>query len=170
VLTGQLGDVMKESGRAAWSYALSHAADLGIDEQMFDKDVHLHVPAGAVPKDGPSAGVTMATALISSLTNQPVRNDIAMTGELTLSGRVLPIGGVKEKVLGAVRAGITTIILPKENVADLEDIPQEVLATLTVVSVSELSEVLHHAIPGLDTRVLARPRLDPGVEADALPS
>jgi ATP-dependent Lon protease len=170
VLTGQLGDVMKESGRAAWSYALSHAADFGIDEEMFDKDVHLHVPAGAVPKDGPSAGVAMATALISSLTNRPVRNDIAMTGELTLSGRILPIGGVKEKVLGAVRAGITTIMLPKENVADLEDIPREVLATLTIVSVSELSEALHHAIPGLDTRVLARPRLDPGVEADALPS
>ena len=132
VLTGQLGDVMKESGRAAWSYALSRAGELGIEEQMSDKDVHIHVPAGAIPKDGPSAGVTMATALISSLTGLPVRHDLAMTGELTLSGRVLPIGGVKEKVLGAVRAGIETIVLPKENERDLEDIPAEVLDTLTI--------------------------------------
>lgn len=170
VLTGQLGDVMKESGRAAWSYALSRAAELGIKDEMFEKDVHIHVPAGAIPKDGPSAGVTMATALISSLTGQPVRHDVAMTGELTLSGRVLPIGGVKEKVLGAVRAGIRTILLPKENVRDLEDIPSDVLATLTIEPAEDLSDVLRHAIPTLDSAALAPGLVDTGREADALPS
>jgi ATP-dependent Lon protease len=155
VLTGQLGQVMQESGRAAWSYALSRAAELGIEEGMFDKDVHIHVPAGAIPKDGPSAGVTMATALISSLTGVAVRHDLAMTGELTLSGRVLPIGGVKEKVLGAVRAGIRTIILPRENRRDLEDIPPEVLETLTIQPVDDLSDVLAVAMPALEHRPMA---------------
>ncbi len=124
VLTGQLGDVMKESARAAWSYARSHANELGIPPDIFaSTDAHIHCPAGAIPKDGPSAGVTMATALVSALSGRPARHDIAMTGEITLSGRVLPIGGVKEKVLGAVRAGIFTIVLPSENVPDLEDLP-----------------------------------------------
>ena len=123
VLTGQLGDVMKESARAAWTYARSHAAGLQIADEMFDRDIHIHVPAGAIPKDGPSAGVTMASAVVSTLSGRPVRHDIAMTGEITLRGRVLPIGGVKEKVLGAVRAGINRIILPKENEPDLEDLP-----------------------------------------------
>src|SRR5690348_354746 len=126
VLTGQLGDVMKESARAAWTYARSHAAALQIPDEMFDRDVHVHVPAGAIPKDGPSAGVTMASAVVSTLSGRAVRHDIAMTGEITLRGRVLPIGGVKEKILGAVRAGITRIILPRENEPDLEDLPQEV--------------------------------------------
>ena len=152
VLTGQLGDVMKESGRAAWTYARSHAAGLHIKEEMFDRDVHIHVPAGAIPKDGPSAGVTMATALVSALSNRPARHDIAMTGEVTLTGRVLPIGGVKEKVLGAVRSGITQIVLPKENVRDLEDLPKEVRDTIEVFPVQELGEVLAITLRGASFR------------------
>ena len=148
VLTGQLGDVMKESARAAWSYAKAHAAEFGIDEQEFAQDVHIHVPAGAIPKDGPSAGVTMSVALVSALAHQPARHDLAMTGEITLSGRVLPIGGVKEKVLGAVRAGITTILLPLANQADLGDLPADVRARLTVHAVSHLDEVLALALRG----------------------
>ncbi len=148
VLTGQLGDVMKESARAAWSYARAHAADLGIPEGRFDRDVHIHVPAGAIPKDGPSAGVTMATALVSALSGRPARHDLSMTGEITLSGRVLPIGGVKEKVLGALRAGIRTIILPAENEPDLEDLPDEARSQIEVVPVSELGEVLARALRG----------------------
>jgi ATP-dependent Lon protease len=149
VLTGQLGDVMKESARAAWSYARSHAAELGIPEDIFEKrDAHIHCPAGAIPKDGPSAGVTMATALVSALSGRPAHHDLAMTGEITLSGRVLPIGGVKEKVLGAVRAGIHRIILPSENVPDLEDLPADVREALEVIPVDELDEVLGPAIQG----------------------
>ena len=149
VLTGQLGDVMKESARAALTYAKSHADLLGIDEEtLTGTDVHIHVPAGAIPKDGPSAGITMATALVSALSRRPARHDIAMTGEITLRGRVLPIGGVKEKVLGAVRAGIKTIILPKENAADLEDLPEDVRKTLDVHLVEELGEVLTLALRG----------------------
>ncbi|HEY3280237.1 MAG TPA: endopeptidase La [Gemmatimonadales bacterium] len=149
VLTGQLGDVMKESARAALTYAKSHADQLGIPEDAFaSTDVHIHVPAGAIPKDGPSAGITMATALVSTLSHRPARHDIAMTGEITLRGRVLPIGGVKEKVLGAVRAGIRTIILPKENAADLEDLPEEVRKTLDVHLAEELGDVLSLALRG----------------------
>jgi ATP-dependent Lon protease len=149
LLTGQLGDVMKESARAALTYAKSHADQLGIPEEAFaDTDVHIHVPAGAIPKDGPSAGITMATALVSALSHRPARHDLAMTGEITLRGRVLPIGGVKEKVLGAVRAGIKTIILPKENAPDLEDLPEEVRKTLDVHLVEELGEVLTRALRG----------------------
>src|SRR3954462_8625525 len=121
VLTGQLGDVMKESARAAWTYARSHAESLGIAGECFERDLHVHVPAGASPKDGPSAGVTLATAMVSALSSRPARHDIAMTGEITLSGRVLPIGGVKEKVLGAVRSGIKHIVIPRDNEADLDD-------------------------------------------------
>ncbi|HWC73104.1 MAG TPA: endopeptidase La [Gemmatimonadales bacterium] len=149
VLTGQLGDVMKESARAALTYAKSHADLLGIPDGAFvDTDIHVHVPAGAIPKDGPSAGVTMATALVSALSRRPARHDIAMTGEITLRGRVLPIGGVKEKVLGAVRAGITSVILPKENERDLDDLPEEVRKTLDVHLVEELGEVLSLALRG----------------------
>jgi ATP-dependent Lon protease len=148
VLTGQLGDVMKESARAAWTFARSHAAGLHLKEEAFEKDVHIHVPAGAIPKDGPSAGVAMATALVSRLSGRPARHDIAMTGEITLTGRVLPIGGVKEKVLGAVRAGITTILLPEENVNDLDDLPQEVRDRITVHPVRELGEVLALTLRG----------------------
>ena len=147
VLTGQLGDVMKESARAALTYAKSHADRLGIPEDILaESDLHIHVPAGAIPKDGPSAGVTMATALVSALSKRPARHDIAMTGEVTLRGRVLPIGGVKEKVLGAVRAGIRTIILPKDNAPDLQDIAEDVRKTLDVHLVEDLGEVLSLAL------------------------
>ncbi|HEY7614115.1 MAG TPA: endopeptidase La [Gemmatimonadales bacterium] len=152
VLTGQLGDVMKESARAAWTYARSHAAGLQIADEMFDRDIHIHVPAGAIPKDGPSAGVTMASAVVSTLSGRPVRHDIAMTGEITLRGRVLPIGGVKEKVLGAVRAGINRIILPKENEPDLEDLPKEVRDKVEIYLVQELGEVLALTLRGASFR------------------
>ncbi|MEM7481425.1 MAG: endopeptidase La [Acidobacteriota bacterium] len=148
VLTGQLGDVMKESARAAWSFARSHADLLQIDPEAFKVDVHLHVPAGAIPKDGPSAGITMSTALVSRLSGRPVRHDVAMTGEVTLSGRVLPIGGVKEKVLGAVRAGITTVMLPKANERDLEDLPDDVRERIEIHPVEDLGEALAIALRG----------------------
>jgi len=149
VLTGQLGDVMKESARAALTYAKSHAELLGIPgEALKNTDVHIHVPAGAIPKDGPSAGVTMATALVSALSRRPARHDVAMTGEVTLRGRVLPIGGVKEKVLGAVRAGIREVILPKENEPDLADLPEDVRQALRVHLVEELGDVLSLALRG----------------------
>jgi len=147
ILTGQLGDVMKESARAALTYAATHARRLKIAEDGLGSiEAHIHVPAGAIPKDGPSAGVTMATALVSALSGVPVRRDVAMTGEITLRGRVLPIGGLKEKVLGAHRAGITTIILPKENEADLEDIPEEVRRVLSFHPVTTLDEVFAIAL------------------------
>jgi ATP-dependent Lon protease len=147
VLTGLLGDTMKESAQAALSYAKSRHEELGIPaESLASRDFHIHVPAGAIPKDGPSAGVTMATALVSALSGHPVRHDIAMTGEITLSGRVLPIGGVKEKVLGACRAGISSIILPKENVADLQDLSEEERARITAHPVEHLNEVLEIAL------------------------
>jgi ATP-dependent Lon protease len=142
ILTGQLGDVMKESARAAWTFARSHAAWLGIEESDFERDIHIHVPAGAIPKDGPSAGIAMASAVVSALSKRPVRNDVSMTGEITISGRVLPIGGLKEKVLGAVRAGIRHIVIPKENEADLEDLPKEVRDEIQVSPVETLAEGL----------------------------
>jgi ATP-dependent Lon protease len=149
VLTGQLGDVMKESARAGLTYAKAHARELGIPEdRVKDKDIHIHVPAGAIPKDGPSAGVTMGTALVSALSGRPARHDVAMTGEITLRGRVLPIGGVKEKALGAFRAGIRTIVLPKENEADLEDLPPEARKELKVHLVESLEEVLALTLRG----------------------
>lgn len=147
VLTGQLGDVMKESGRAAWSFAKANAERLGIPEEALRKhEVHIHVPAGAVPKDGPSAGITMATALVSAVSGRKVRRDVSMTGELTLTGRVLPIGGLKEKVLGAVRAGIREIILPIDNEADIEDIPQEVRDTVTFHLAETIDDVIAVAL------------------------
>jgi ATP-dependent Lon protease len=142
ILTGQLGEVMKESARAAWTFARSHAAWLGIDEKDFERDIHIHVPAGAIPKDGPSAGIAMASAVVSALSHRPVRNDVSMTGEITISGRVLPIGGLKEKILGAVRAGIKRVVIPKDNEADLEDLPEEVRAMIEVDPVSTLAEAL----------------------------
>jgi ATP-dependent Lon protease len=152
ILTGQLGDVMRESARAAWTYARSHAAALRIPDEMFQRDVHIHVPAGAIPKDGPSAGVTMATALISAMSGRPARHDIAMTGEITLRGRVLPIGGLKEKILGAERAGIRRVLIPKDNEADLEDLPEAVRAEMEVFPVEELGEVLALTLRGASFR------------------
>jgi ATP-dependent Lon protease len=142
ILTGQLGDVMKESARAAWTFARTHSDWLSIDNRVFDRDVHIHVPAGAIPKDGPSAGIAMATAMVSALSDRPARHDVAMTGEITLSGRVLPIGGLKEKVLGAVRAGITHIVIPRDNVPDLDDLPVEVRNKIQVSPVDTLGEAL----------------------------
>ena len=146
-ITGQLGEVMQESARAAQSYLWSHAAEFGIDPLIFkDFGVHLHVPAGAIPKDGPSAGVTITSALASLYTGRRVRSDTAMTGEITLSGLVFPIGGVKEKVLAAHRAGITRIILPSRNEADVDDIPEDVRKELQLIFVSRIAEVLDAAL------------------------
>jgi ATP-dependent Lon protease len=157
VLTGHLGDVMKESARAALTFAKTRAAAFGVpDEAMRDREVHIHVPAGAVPKDGPSAGVTMATALVSALTRRPARHDVAMTGEITLGGRVLPIGGLKEKVLGAARAGITEIVLPKENAPDLDDLPEEVRRRLNFHPVESLDEVLNIALVSPEATVVSQ--------------
>jgi len=159
VLTGQLGDVMKESGRAALSYAKAHWQSLGIPEESIKgREVHIHVPAGAIPKDGPSAGITMATALVSALSGRKVRKDVAMTGELTLTGRVLPIGGLKEKVLGAVRAGIDEVILPMDNEADIEDIPADVQDRLTFHLVETLDEVIGVALAGDGAKGRKAPR------------
>ncbi len=146
-LTGQLGDVMKESAQIALSYLRSHGAELELPVgDLKDRGVHVHVPAGAVPKDGPSAGVTMTTALASLLSGRLVRSDVAMTGEVSLTGRVLPIGGVKQKLLAAHRAGITTVLIPKRNEPDLEDVPENVREQLTVHAVSDVREVLDLAL------------------------
>ncbi len=147
ILTGKLGDVMKESAQAAVSFVRSKASDLGIDENVFaESDLHIHVPAGAVPKDGPSAGVTMATALVSLLTGRNVRSDVAMTGEITLRGQVLPIGGIKQKVLAASRVGIGTVILPERNEPDLEDIPPEIREQMSFVLVERVEQVFDAAL------------------------
>ena len=147
VLTGQLGDVMKESARIALTYVQSHAPQLGIDERTFDsREFHVHVPAGAIPKDGPSAGVTMVTALASLLTGRPVKSSVGMTGEVTLQGRVLPIGGLKQKVLAAHAAGLTTVILPKRNEPDLDEVPRDVREHMQFHPVSSVDEVLALAL------------------------
>lgn len=149
IITGQIGDVMQESARAALSYARANLRSLGVKESIFEhKDIHIHVPAGAIPKDGPSAGTAMATALISALTNKPVNRDVAMTGEITLRGRVLPIGGLKEKALGALRAGIRTIIIPEKNKKDLKEIPLNVKRKIDFVPVKNMDEVLSLAMDG----------------------
>jgi ATP-dependent Lon protease len=157
VLTGQLGDVMKESARIALSYIRSHAEELGIDDEVFDdRSFHVHVPAGAIPKDGPSAGITMTTAIASLLSGRPVKHTVGMTGEVTLQGRVLPIGGLKQKVLAAHAAGLTDVIIPERNRADLDDVPADVKAEMSFHPVMTLDEVL----------VLA---LEPAAAAHALP-
>jgi ATP-dependent Lon protease len=150
-LTGQLGDVMKESVSAALSFIRTNAEELGVDPDFFDeRDIHIHVPAGAIPKDGPSAGVTMLTALTSLLTNRKVKKQLAMTGEITLRGAVLPVGGVKEKVLAAYRAGIKTIILPAWNRKDIEDIPANVQKGITFHFVSDMMDVVKLALENGD--------------------
>jgi ATP-dependent Lon protease len=147
VLTGQLGDVMKESARIALSYVRGHTDELGIDDDAFDdREFHVHVPAGAIPKDGPSAGVTMTTALASLLSGRPVRHTVGMTGEVTLQGRVLPIGGLKQKVLAAHAAGLTDVVLPERNRGDLEDVPEDVREQMTFHPVMTIGEVLDQAL------------------------
>ncbi|HIC87816.1 MAG TPA: endopeptidase La, partial [Anaerolineae bacterium] len=155
ILTGQLGDVMKESAHIAHSYVRAKAPELGIDEDIFEQsDMHIHVPAGAIPKDGPSAGVTMVTAMVSLLTERPVRADVGMTGEITLRGQVLPVGGIKQKVLAAHRAGVNTVILPQRNEADLDDLPEDVRNALRFTLVEHIDEVLEHALrpPAIDAK------------------
>jgi ATP-dependent Lon protease len=169
-LTGQLGDVMQESARAALSFVRAKAEELGIDNEVFEKtDVHVHVPEGAIPKDGPSAGITLAAALISAFTSTPVRVDIAMTGEITLRGHVLPVGGVKEKVLAAYRAGIREVVMPEENEKDLEDILEDVREEMTFHFVSHMDEVLTHVLVGkVDADVAGTPG-DAGARVDSSP-
>jgi ATP-dependent Lon protease len=147
VLTGQLGDVMRESARIALTYVQSHAPQLGIEESRFDgREFHVHVPAGAIPKDGPSAGVTMVAALTSLLTGRPLRSTVGMTGEVTLQGKVLPIGGLKQKVLAAHAAGLTEVILPERNAPDLEDVPSDVRAKMQFHAVKSADEMLSLAL------------------------
>jgi ATP-dependent Lon protease len=176
ILTGQLGDVMKESAQAALSYIRSHAAELDVESNFYEKsDIHIHLPAGAIPKDGPSAGITLATALVSLLTGRKARPGIAMTGEITLRGRVLKIGGIKEKVLGAHRAGIRTVILPAENQNDLEEVPVEVRTQMIFAPVERIDQVLQLALesePGeLDRRAAGgEPREKSTVEVGVRPT
>lgn len=154
-LTGQLGEVMKESAQIALSYVRSHAAELGVDPAVLDGRIHVHVPAGAVPKDGPSAGVTMVTALVSMATGRQVRSDVGMTGEVTLNGRVLPIGGVKQKLLAAQRAGLSTVFIPVRNEPDLDDVPAEVLETLTVLPMTDVADIVAAALEPARTEAAA---------------
>ena len=146
-LTGQLGDVMKESAQAGYTYIRSRADELGLDKDFYETtDIHIHLPEGAIPKDGPSAGITMATAMISALTGRKVKKNIAMTGEITLSGRVLPVGGIKEKFLAAHRYGVKTIIMPAKNEQDLEELPANVRAKMHFIPVKHMDEVLKIAL------------------------
>jgi ATP-dependent Lon protease len=154
-LTGQLGDVMKESAQIALSYVRSHAQQLGVDPKALDRKIHVHVPAGAVPKDGPSAGVTMVTALVSMATGRQVRSDVGMTGEVTLNGRVLPIGGVKQKLLAAQRAGLSTVFIPQRNEPDLDDVPAEVLDALDVKPMSDVADIIAQALEGAEVATAA---------------
>ncbi|WP_051406783.1 endopeptidase La [Nocardia sp. CNY236] len=156
-LTGQLGDVMKESAQIALTYVRSHLAEIGVEPAVLDRNIHIHFPAGAVPKDGPSAGVTMVTALVSLALDRQVRSDVGMTGEVTLNGRVLPIGGVKQKLLAAQRAGLKTVFIPVRNEADLDDVPADVLAALDVRPVSDVADILSYAIEAVAEPPADRP-------------
>jgi len=147
VLTGQLGEVLQESAQAALSYARSRSRDFNIKSDEFEKtDIHIHLPEGAIPKDGPSAGITIATALISAFTGRPVRHDVGMTGEITLRGRVLPVGGLKEKMLTAHRASIKTVIIPKRNKKDLVEVPQRVKRNINIILAEQMEDVLAEAL------------------------
>ena len=147
ILTGSLGSVIKESAQTALSYIRSHAQDLGIDPDFYsDKDIHIHIPAGAIPKDGPSAGLTIAIALMSLLTGRCARSDIAVTGELSLTGRILPVSGVKEKILAAQRAQIETVVFPRKNSPDIEALEEEVLGGMRVIFAQELTEVIEEVL------------------------
>jgi ATP-dependent Lon protease len=169
-LTGQLGDVMQESARAALSFVRARAEKLGIDTDVFEKtDVHVHVPEGAIPKDGPSAGITLATALVSAFTKKPVRVDLAMTGEITLRGHVLPVGGIKEKILAAYRAGIREVVMPAENEKDLEDILEDVREDMTFHFVEHMDEVLLHSLVGASDADMTAPKGDPEARLDLPP-
>ena len=170
-ITGQLGDVMRESGQAALSFIRSRARDLGIEPGMFSNhSIHVHIPAGSIPKDGPSAGITMATSLASLLTRRPVRKQVGMTGEITLRGKVLPVGGIKEKVLAAERLGLTTILLPRRNEADLSDIPEAIRRKLKFVLVDDVDQVIEAALePNVDTVWVSRAKRDPQSEPRPLP-
>jgi ATP-dependent Lon protease len=158
-ITGQLGEVMQESAQAALSYVRSRADMLGLDPGFYHKiDIHIHIPEGAIPKDGPSAGITLATALVSALTRKHVRNDLAMTGEITLRGRVLPIGGLKEKVLAAHRGGIKTVVIPKENAKDIVEIAPQILKGVQLVQADNVDEVLRHALVLDDPDAFFKPK------------
>ena len=147
MVTGKLGDVMQESAQAAVSYVRSRALNLHIDEKFYRKcDIHIHIPEGAIPKDGPSAGITMCTSLVSALAQRPIARDMAMTGEITLRGRVLPIGGLKEKIIAAHRGGIKKILIPKENEKDLKDVPKSISKQVEIVTEEHMDEVLSHAL------------------------
>ncbi len=166
-VTGQLGDVMRESAQAALSFVRSRARDLNVDPDFYQaSDLHIHVPAGAIPKDGPSAGVAMTTALVSLLTGVPVREDVAMTGEITLRGQVLPVGGIKEKALAARRAGVTTFVLPQRNEVDLDELPKQLLEEMTFVLATTMDDVLAAAMPD-EFRMIHRPGGAPAVSEQA---
>jgi ATP-dependent Lon protease len=168
IITGQLGDVMQESARAALSYTRANLKSIDVDENIFENlDVHIHVPAGAIPKDGPSAGIAMATALISALTHRAVDKYVAMTGEITLRGRVLPIGGLKEKALGALRAGIRTIIIPEKNKKDLVKIPANVKRKIKFIPVSHMDEVLPIALEAQKASEKIKPKTKPKAKLKA---